>query len=160
MNFPACAAISTRPMVEAMAGFSRSSSSLRSSAERSRGRRLAAAHGDRPAGRVNPIASAAFFLPTRQGLNRCANLLTNARGGKQPQTQHGGDEKLNIGIQFRLEPHANIFRQQFRDHQIPGKELHDQRHVGNSSTYRVPRPERKRFGTVRKMPNKEPTRKR
>ena len=29
----------------------------------------------------------------------------------------------------------------------------------NSSTYRVPIPEKKRFGTVRKMPNKEPTRK-
>ncbi|CSP48684.1 Uncharacterised protein [Shigella sonnei] len=29
----------------------------------------------------------------------------------------------------------------------------------NSSTYNVPRPERKRFGTVRKMPKNEPTRK-
>ena len=29
----------------------------------------------------------------------------------------------------------------------------------NNSTYSVPIPERKRFGTVRKMPNKEPMRK-
>lgn len=37
--------------------------------------------------------------------------------------------KLNIGIQLCLKPHADFLWQQLRDHQVPGKELHNQRHV-------------------------------
>ena len=40
-----------------------------------------------------------------------------------------------------------------------GKELHDQRHVAKQFDIAGANAERKRLGTVRKMPNSEPTRK-
>ncbi len=34
-----------------------------------------------------------------------------------------------FGSSSDFKPHADIFRQELRHHQVPGKELHDQRHV-------------------------------
>ncbi len=55
--------------------------------------------------------------------------------------------------------HMPIFWQQLRITVYRVKNCTINGTLWNSSTYNVPRPERKRFGTVRKMPKNEPTRK-
>ena len=52
---------------------------------------------------------AGVLLPARQRLDGGAYLLADASGGKQPQAQHGGDKELNVWVQLRFKPHADIF---------------------------------------------------